>query len=274
MRPMIMFTLGCALSGCALDAGHGFATVRSAEVGARLVPGAARDLGNGAVLTSLGYRVAIASATLELDRVELRAVGGGTSSGGVFDPASPPAGYSLCHGGHCHHSSGRLVSYEDIQAELSGGGGPTESVALTIPVDATFDLLSDTSRPIPLDALAPSVELPETTLSRGLVFTRTLRIEASASGGALGDATVALSIDVDVEAPLVTPLFTAIDRDGPGELDVAVHARVDGALFDGLDLAALAIDEHLTITRTPTSSAEQLIANLLANEPELTLTRD
>ncbi|MCK6545631.1 hypothetical protein L6R52_07155 [Myxococcota bacterium] len=274
MRRLLVTSSLALLSGCALDAGHGFATVRSAEVGAALEPGAARDLGDHTVLTDLGYHVAITSASIGIDRVELRGIAAASSGGGVFDPADPPPGYSLCHGGHCHHESGRLVSYEDIQAELSGGAGPTESVVVTIPVGETFDLLTATPRPIPLDALTPSPELPKTSLSRGLVHVTTLALEATATRGALGEESVALSIAIDVSAPVAKGLFTAIDRDGPGELDVVARARLDGAIFDGLDLAALATDGHITWTDTGTTGAEQLVSSLLGTEPALTLTQD
>ena len=43
-------------------------------------------------------------------------------------PGKPPPGYTLCHNGHCHHPSGRLVPYAEIEAELAGGGVGTAAV--------------------------------------------------------------------------------------------------------------------------------------------------
>ena len=44
-------------------------------------------------------------------------------SGGSFDPANPPKGYTLCHTGHCHSEDGELIPYEEVKAEMAAGGG-------------------------------------------------------------------------------------------------------------------------------------------------------
>src|SRR5688572_4227131 len=137
----LVLLLGIGTLACTFEDGHGFSTVDRASLEARLEPGVARDLGNHTVLTDVGYQVHLDSATLEVDEVALEElVGGGASGGTSFDPANPPPGYSLCHGGHCHADDGRLVEYAEIEAELAGGGARFSPV-VTLPVDRGLDWL-------------------------------------------------------------------------------------------------------------------------------------
>ena len=53
-----------------------------------------------------------------------------------LDPAKPPAGYSLCHGGHCHADDGRLVDYAEVQTELLGK--TQGNTAIDLPLLATM----------------------------------------------------------------------------------------------------------------------------------------
>jgi hypothetical protein len=67
------------------------------------------------------FEVQVTSASAALGSLGLINTGSAALN---FDPAEPPPGYSLCHGGHCHADDGRLVPYEEIAAELAGGGAP------------------------------------------------------------------------------------------------------------------------------------------------------
>src|SRR5688500_12710612 len=87
----------CGLLGCTLDPGHGFSTMEPGELHAELRPSATRDLGDHTLLTDLGYHVQVSLARLHVAAVELLELRGSTGGGGgVFDPADPPEGYTLC----------------------------------------------------------------------------------------------------------------------------------------------------------------------------------
>jgi hypothetical protein len=223
------------LLGCTLDAGHGFATMEAGELSAELRAGPARDLGDHTLLTDLGYHVQLARARLHVASVELLELQGSTSAGGAFDPAHPPEGYTLCHGGHCHADDGSLVSYEEIQAMLAGGSVRFEPV-VAMPVDRALDLLEGAS--VALTRFEPSPELPQATLARAQVQIERFELEATVSDGELADPVV-LSADLALAEPLSQVLNEQIDREGPERLHPAVEVTVDGTLFDGLDFAAL-----------------------------------
>jgi hypothetical protein len=152
-------SLVCA-HACTLDAGHGFATLEDGELRMEFAAGRARELDGGAFLTDRGYRVHPATMTLhvsELALLELRGARGG--AGASFDPANPPEGFALCHGGHCHAEDGSLVDYADVQAMLAGDTARFEPLA-TLPVDRTFDLLDGE------DAALTSTCRPRPSLTR------------------------------------------------------------------------------------------------------------
>lgn len=140
---------GALAPGCAWDAGEPFATL-TARIAAGLEVPAGRDLGDGWQMLASNYQLAIDTLVVEADAVRLGDAGDG---GGVFDPANPPPGYTLCHNGHCHADDGSLVPYEEVAAELGAGGVTT--VAL-LPV-GTLDVAAGAERA--LDC-TPSCDLP------------------------------------------------------------------------------------------------------------------
>jgi hypothetical protein len=60
-----------SLEGCAIEAGEGFATLEAGELRAAFVPGDARDLGDGAVLSDRGYRVQLRELSVHVDEFAL-----------------------------------------------------------------------------------------------------------------------------------------------------------------------------------------------------------
>src|SRR5688572_29228398 len=115
------------LSSCAVGSGEGFATLEpTARVGYTLLP--AREAGGGFQKLDTDYQAAVTAAHLDASDIALQAAGSGGAAGGSFDPGNPPPGYGLCHGGHCHRDDGALVAYEDIAAELAGGGAGPQTV--------------------------------------------------------------------------------------------------------------------------------------------------
>jgi hypothetical protein len=170
--------------------------------------------------------------------------GGGGGGGGTFDPANPPPGYSLCHGGHCHSDDGALVSYEDIQAQLDAGGGSSTSTLITLPLARGFELIAGESF---VPECQPDCELPETTVTRLTAGATALRIEGVvrdrratprlagevpfrmtfASTGE--DGPLALSEDVEIPA----------DRESPPVISLEVEVLPTARIFDAVDFAAL-----------------------------------
>lgn len=69
-----------------------------------------------------GFELEVQQFTWHVEAIELALAPPSTASID-FDPSAPPAGYSLCHNGHCHADDGRLVDYEDIALELHSGMG-------------------------------------------------------------------------------------------------------------------------------------------------------
>jgi hypothetical protein len=233
-----------SLQGCTLDAGHGFATIEESALHMELAPGRSRDLGDSGFLTDEGYRVDPTSMTLhvsELGLLELR----GAQAGAVtsFDPANPPEGFTLCHGGHCHADDGSLVDYADVQAVLAGGAARFEPLA-TLPVDRTFDLLEGETAA--LTRIVPSAELPRSSIDRIEIEVTRLRLSAEIEGGDLPQP-VTLEIDTPVEQAIAGTLSVIIDRNGPERLELVVALRFDATLFDGVDLSSLVEEGSVVI---------------------------
>lgn len=261
---------GALASGCAFDAGRGFATMKEGELRMALEPGRARDLGDGAFLTDRGYRVHVRELTVGVHRVAALELSGGGSGGSVrFDPASPPPGYTLCHGDHCHAEDGRLVSYEDVQAMLAGGEARFEPL-VTAPVDRELDLLE--GERAELSRFEPSAELPQGSLDRLEVDLTRLRLAARLEGGALAEP-VELEADLPLVRPIARPLSLTIDRDGPEEISLAVSVRLDATAFDGVDLAEVAAEaeDGALVVEAGSAAAEALVTWLARAEIEVAL---
>lgn len=260
-------------AGCALEAGHGFGTVAEASLSAALVPGEARDLGDHTLLTDLAYHVRVERAEIHVQRLALEELrGGGGGGGGRFDPAHPPPGYTLCHGGHCHAEDGRLVDYADIEAELAGGAASFVPIA-TFEVGTTFDLLTETR--VVLGSPSPSHELPPGTIRRVSLAVTTLSIMGEASrgpaGDGLGEERVPLAVELPIRGALTTGVERALDRDHERVIRLQVGLVVDGTLLDGIELAALAGPdrESIVIDVSRPMEAERLVSAFSASEMDV-----
>ncbi len=255
-----------ALSGCAFEAGHGFGELAPVDFSAALTPGPARDLG-GAVLTDQGYAVALDGFVWTVGGMHLMELQGGGGGGGSFDPADPPDGYTLCHGGHCHSDGGALVDYADIEAELAGGAAAFVALVSLAP-PGTLDMLGTAAATLaPDEPVLADVSLTKLRLeSVGVHMSGTVRREPDDGFSATFDLDLALSGDLD--AGLELPL-------GRGELPVialSVALAPDGTLWDELDFAALAVDGAVPAD-AESALALTLGPRLLAVEPSVTLTR-
>jgi hypothetical protein len=261
-----------ALAGCALEDGQGFATLESASLSARFEPGPARDLGNHVVLTRQGYQVALTSAVLGVDALTLDELREGSASRGSFDPAHPPQGYSLCHGGHCHADDGRLVDYAEIEAELARGGARFEPVA-RLPAARGFDLLA--GQTAVLDVVEPSRELPQARITQLSLRVDRLELEGSVTGGpaggGLGQSSAALVVELPIGSSIDAGMSLAIDRDEPGAFSIGAALTIDGTLFDGIDFASLQNASRIEIVDLESEPAVALASSLLKSEITITI---
>ena len=223
--------------GCTFEDGKGFATLESATLSARMEVRGARKVDERSVSTDLDYVVALDSLVVRAVKVELRRsveVPGGAAA--TFDPADPPAGYSLCHNGHCHHSSGRLVPYAEIEAELAGGAKPVLVPVVEAP-GGDLDVLSRAERE--LEPIEPSRELPRATITEVGVVVDRLDLVGEVSGGPSDLVATPLELSTPLGGDLVRAAeVSVVDDDGPESLALDVQILVHDLLFDGVDFAA------------------------------------
>jgi hypothetical protein len=257
----LLIALSLLSAACTLESGEGFASMRPGSLEVVFTPGRARDLGEGAFLTDEGYRVTLQTARLQVAELALLELRGSAGGGGSFDPANPPAGYSLCHGGHCHAASGALVSYEEIQAMLAGGSASFEPL-VTVPVGRELDVLE--SERVVLDEFLPSPELPQAAIDRIELVVGKLVLRGEIEGGELEEP-VALEVDLAIAEPLAATLSSRIDRDGPEEIVLAIELGMDATMFDGIDLASL-VDEGRVVIDVGSPVAAALTEWLLQAE--------
>ena len=254
------------LAGCAFGPGSGFMELTGVSVSAAIEPNAARDLGGGAVLTDLGYEVAIDEAVLSVTSVtfeELQGAGGAT-----FDPANPPPGYGLCHNGHCHRDDGALIDYADIEAELAGDNATFEPLAEVV-VTADLDQLEGDS--VSTTDILPTPDLPQGDLRRVQVAIPQFRMSATITHPDTVES-VAMSIDLPIGQWTDGFDFT-VDRTAPPSARFDVHVSTSGLLFDGIDFLTLADDGALTLNEADDPAAIALMAAMTsATGIDVTLT--
>lgn len=261
------------LGACTFSPGQGWATLEEATFEAALRPGEARDLGDGAFLVLPGYTFTVEAATATFGPLELLELQGGGGGGGAFDPADPPEGYGLCHGGHCHADDGGLVSYAEIEAELAGGSAAFVPV-VSLPLEGDFDLGAPAPRA--LDAGDPTAELDAADIGLIRVSIERLQIRGAFSGGPTDaelSAPVAVTIDLTTPGDLSAGVELPIGRGEDPRISLAASLEIDGTLLDGLDPATLAVDDALVIDDADAPGATLLLENLSLNALQVDITR-
>jgi hypothetical protein len=237
------------LAGCAWDAGEGFAVIQP-TVRVSYEPEEDREGFNGYQRLASSYQVRVSAATMRLESIELipRRVGSGT---GRFDPSNPPPGYSLCHGGHCHRDDGALIAYEDIEAELGGGGAPVLPL-ITLPV-GEVNLLNRETRTV---ECAPGCELPRTELATGRWAITALTLEGTVRDGLttpriMGERTFRLELaPTGTGSPVAVlegELEVPSDREHEPRVLLGLQLNVPSRIFDGVDWAATQPSDEGTI---------------------------
>jgi hypothetical protein len=184
---------------------------------------------------------------LWLDRVSLHLVGvallapatGSDTASTLFDPANPPPGYTLCHGGHCHRSDGSIASYEEIQAELASGGG-VRSDAVHTTLSASDELVLGQAQQVAL-AQQPVGTL---TLSGVAALVDQLTVEARVQ---LDAAQIPLRIRLEPEHPALLRATGAaaglplqLGPEGPATVQLVLRLVESGSFFDGIRYSNLA----------------------------------
>lgn len=227
--------VGVLAGGCAFGAGEPFATLDARIEAGLEVPGD-RDLGDGWQMLASNYQLAIDTLEIEAGSVALGDAGNG---GGVFDPARPPPGYTLCHNGHCHAEDGSLVPYEDIAAGLGPGAVTT---VVRLPVGA-LDMAAGAGRA--LDC-TPSCDLPLARIA--VAALDVLRVQASGrvrDGNApprlAGERAWRLDLAFPADAPLVlsSALDLPADRSHAPDVTLSLDLVLTSRVFDHVAWAEL-----------------------------------
>lgn len=255
-----------ASAACTFAPGDWFAEL-DPFLDAAFVPLADRDAGAGWQRLDTDYQALVSTASITIERIDLLDAGGASVA---FDPANPPPGYSLCHNGHCHHESGRLVPYEEIEAELGGAGGPVAVLGLPV---GTIDL--DAGFSAPLDCV-PHCGLPLSDIRVARARLERLVLEGRIRDGRasprIAETTFRVELllegagdSADPAAVLDAPIALPVDRRHDPEVDLALFLLPTVALFDGIDFAALATSGgHLDFALPGNEGARaQVRANLL-----------
>jgi hypothetical protein len=241
MRRAFLLLSCLGLGACTWEPGQGFAVVEP-TVRAAFEPLADRTTPDGYQQLASNYQVHVDGASLRLSGIELVAFAGG--SGGGFNPANPPPGYSLCHGGHCHRDDGALIPYEQIAAEMGGGGG--SSTVATLPVAGPLNLLEPERSAV---ECLPDCALPQTTVSQGRWGIESLNLEGTVRdtrvparfpgerrfrwvlSQAPGSDTPAAVLDGTVDLPS--------DRSTPPRAKLDLNLVLTARLFDAVDWSTL-----------------------------------
>ncbi|MFP2958685.1 hypothetical protein ACLEPN_12745 [Myxococcus sp. 1LA] len=278
MRTRLLLPL-LFLSGCALEPGESFA-VLDPTVRADYTPVDTRDVGNGFQRLASDFELRLDGAALGVEHIDL--VGGGDTSGPTtFDPANPPPGYTNCHNGHCHRDDGALVDYEDIQAELDGGGGGSEATVASLHVDADLDLLADQTLSPECE---PSCELGRTHVTRSQWDVAAVHLEGAvrdsrATPRIHGERRFRLALTA-TDAPLMVLRGTVdipSDRENKPRVKLDMRLALSPTLFDSVDWSATTpgTDGVVDLNATENTAVRTAIVEALTTlEPQAEVQRE
>ncbi|ATB26829.1 hypothetical protein [Melittangium boletus] len=271
MRASLLVVCGLALGGCAWEPGQGFAVVEP-TVRASYEPVFGREAGDGYQRLSSDYQLRVDEAALRLSGIELMSAGSG---GGSFDPANPPAGYSLCHGGHCHRSDGALIPYEQVAAEVGGGTGASAVVTLT--TGEPWNLLTPETRAVGCE---PGCALPQTQVSQGRWNVQSLHLtgwvrDARTPARFTGERRFEVDLPARAGNEPLTVLSGALDlpsdRKTPPQAKLDLDLVLTAALFDAVDFGALEYEQG--VLRLSDTARTALVERLAKVSPRAEVSR-
>lgn len=285
-RQMAPFALLALLlgGGCTASDGRAFGEV-SAELRSHFAgtdPGSER-LSEGWLKTADSFEVQLSAMTLELGSVTLRGSRGTSSGGGAvsgdtctFDPQNPPAGCTLCHGGHCH-CDGALVDYEELAARACGtssSAGSAPAALATLPLAATPSLLAGGTRQT-LEACTPSCGLGRGSVERVDLALQRLRLSAKVRDRSVADRLSGAVLDLTVDWALAGATLSAtlqpavtVARDTPYYLHLALDLALPATLLDGVAWHTLQRSgSTVTVSAAENAATGQALASALAKAP-------
>ena len=192
-----------------------------------------------------------------------------------FDPSEPPVGYSLCHNGHCHSDDGRLVSYEDIAAELAGSGESGFSVHL--PLEGSFVLNS-----IPSEFTGAWSCSDQCQLQRGHLNLVTLQVHSLTIRGRVYDrqegdyrrlpeSGIALSLTIPLNLSFERIIEGVVDRVEPVGVGIHVYFELTNKLFDSINWVDFVEDNTTELIEVPNDILGESVREKLYNNSEVTV---
>ena len=216
---------------------------------------------DGLLRTNRDYRVEVLELSIAATRLVVSHQPPGQAIG--FDPARPPEGYTLCHNGHCHATDGRLVDYEDIILELTGGA--PQGIERTAAFEPGYVTLGTEAVPLVTTGCAPDCELPRGELVSARLelasWSATLRVTDSLSGDAARLPPAGLLLELDSAVPAGTgsggtgsdsaeplaataPLEVRVDHGERPTIHLNTALVVPATVFDNLDFAAWLVPDE------------------------------
>lgn len=230
-------------AGCTLFAGQPWGEA-DLTLAAAFAPPASRLTDDGRLKTSRDYALAIDELLITFDAVALSVSDDGAALS--FDPADPPPGYSLCHGGHCHADDGRLVDYDEIERSLSDGGGGS---VLALPIEDGVLALDEDPAALELEPCEGGCVLERGVLRSLSVAMSVVDVTATVTdlrppaAARLPPEGVSLSARVLGSALVTAALAVPLDGSEDPGLALSVLLEVAPELFDGVDFGALPSDD-------------------------------
>ena len=273
VKALAVIASAVGLVSCTLQPGVSFGTLAGATLEARFQPPASRLDAEGRLKTASGYRLRIDALKLVPRQLDFQSTSGKAGTGGSFDPANPPKGYSLCHGGHCHRDDGALISYEEIEAELSGGALSTVTV-LSLPVTTPFDLLSGSATASLVQGQAGR-QLNRGKWSKSVLQFTTLTasgsVEDPTAFNRLGGQTHSWSLTLSPSA-FSQLIDVSIDREHGERIAIASTFTLSETLWDEVDFQTLAATPGVMVLDQHEATQARLNENLAKSQFNVTVT--
>jgi hypothetical protein len=273
VKALAVLASAVGLVSCTFQPGISFGSLAGATLEAHFQPPASRLDADGRVKTDKGYRIRIDGLQLVARQLDFQSTSGSAGSGARFDPANPPPGYSLCHGGHCHRDDGALIDYADIEAELAGGTVTTKTV-LSLPVETAFNLLTG-SATASLTQCEPGCQLDRGTWSKALLqltsLTASGSVEDPSTFNRLDGQTRTWSLTLTPEA-FSQKVDVTIDRVRGDRLVVTARLALSEKLWDELDFQTLAATPGTLVLDQDEATRKQLAENVSQSVFSVTVT--
>jgi len=257
--PSVAMVAALTFSGCAWSAGGGFAEIKpTSALTVKLAMSKGRIDNSGRWITNNGYAITFDGGAIAFATASVALIGGSSGSGGIaFSPARPPAGYSLCHAGHCHRTDGALIPYAEVEADLirGAGGVATRSVAALV-----WDFAGTAVKPAQDTARSLTGCTPSCFLPRGTVAGADLTLTALTAAGtaealpgspALSSGKLAWTLGLKDPLTFRGNVIQAIDRDNSAAFKLDGTLALSDKLFDGIDWAAFASAPRIAVESSP-----------------------